>query len=171
MKKRCAAFKNQNGFTLIEMVVVIMIVGIMSYAVVANFSDTHENLQINAVILKMAQDVRYARDLALTEGKGSRVYIDLSNNQYYLKWDDDSYMQNPLGGGDFVVQLGRPGEFGSVQITNTAFSNGGQLDFLTSGAPRNAGSPFSGELTLVTINYEKKIVITANTGFVRIEDY
>ena len=169
MKKRCATFKNQNGFTLIEMTVVIIIVAILSYAVVANFTDSHESLQLNAITLKLASDVRYARDLALTEGMGSRVYIDLTNNQYYLKWDDESYMQNPMGGGDFVVALGRPGEFGSVQITSTAFS-GGRLDFGTSGSPRNAGNSFSGELILVSINNEKKIVITANTGFVRIEN-
>ena len=170
MKKRCATFKNQNGFTLIEMTVVIIIVAILSYAVVANFTDSHESLQLNAITLKLASDVRYARDLALTEGMGSRVYIDLSNNQYSLKWDDDSYMLNPMGGGDFVVQLGTPGEFGAVQITATAFS-GGRLDFGTSGSPKNAGSSFSGELDLVTINNEKKVVITANTGFVRIEDF
>ena len=169
MKKRCAAFKNQNGFTLIELTVVIVIVGILSYAVVANYTESHERLQINAITLKIASDVRYARDLALTEGRGSRVYIDLTNNQYYLKWDDESYMQNPMGGGDFVVPLGTPGEFGSVTITGTAFS-GGRLDFGTSGSPRNAGSSFSGELILVSLNNEKKIVITANTGFVRIED-
>ncbi len=80
-------------------------------------------------------------------------------------------MQNPLGGGDFVVHLGMPGEFGAVQITATAFSDGGRLDFGTSGAPKNAGSSFEGELDLVTINNEKKIVITANTGYVRIEDF
>ena len=169
MKKRCATFKNQNGFTLIELTVVIVIVGILSYAVVANYTESHERLQINAITLKIASDVRYARDLALTEGRGSRVYIDLTNNQYYLKWDDGSYMQNPLGGGDFVIQLGRPGEFGAVQITSTAFS-GGRLDFGTSGTPKNAGNSFSGELILVSLNNEKKIVITANTGFVRIED-
>jgi len=169
LKKRCAAFKNQNGFTLIELTVVIVIVGILSYAVVANYTESHESLQINAITLKIASDVRYARDLALTEGRGSRVYIDLTNNQYYLKWDDESYMQNPMGGGDFVVPLGTPGEFGSVQITSTAFS-GGRLDFGTSGSPSNAGSSFSGELILVSLNNEKKIVITANTGFVRIED-
>ena len=169
MKKRCATFKNQNGFTLIELTVVIVIVGILSYAVVANYTESHERLQINAITLKIASDVRYARDLALTEGRGSRVYIDLTNNQYYLKWDDESYMQNPMGGGDFVVPLGTPGEFGSVQITSTAFS-GGRLDFGTSGSPSNAGSSFSGELILVSLNNEKKIVITANTGFVRIED-
>ncbi len=171
MKKRCATFKNQNGFTLIEMTVVIIIVAILSYAVVANFTDSHESLQLNAITLKLASDVRYARDLALTEGRGSRVYIDVSNNQYHLKWDDDSYMVNPMGGGDFVVQLGTPGEFGAVQITDTAFSSGGRLDFGTSGAPKNAGSSFEGELDLVTINNEKKVVITANTGFVRIEDF
>ena len=170
MKKRCATFKNQNGFTLIEMIVVIIIVGILSYAVVANFTDSHESLQLNAITLKLASDVRYARDLALTEGRGTRVYIDLTNNQYYLKWDDESYMVNPLGGGDFVVHLGIPGEFGAVQITSTAFT-GGRLDFGTSGAPKNAGNSFSGELLLVSINNEKKIVITANTGFVRIEDF
>ena len=169
MKKRCATFKNQNGFTLIELTVVIVIVGILSYAVVANYTESHERLQINAITLKIASDVRYARDLALTEGRGSRVYIDLTNNQYYLKWDDESYMQNPMGGGDFVVPLGTPGEFGSVQITSTAFS-GGRLDFGTSGSPRNAGNSFSGGLILVSLNNEKKIVITANTGFVRIED-
>lgn len=169
MKKRCATFKNQNGFTLIELTVVIVIVGILSYAVVANYTESHERLQINAITLKIASDVRYARDLALTEGRGSRVYIDLTNNQYYLKWDDESYMQNPMGGGDFVVPLGTPGEFGSVTITGTAFS-GGRLDFGTSGSPRNAGNSFSGELILVSLNNEKKIVITANTGFVRIED-
>ena len=170
MKKRCATFKNQNGFTLIELTVVIVIVGILSYAVVANYTESHERLQINAITLKIASDVRYARDLALTEGRGSRVYIDLTNNQYYLKWDDESYMQNPMGGGDFVVALGTPGEFGSVTITSTAFS-GGRLDFGTSGSPKNAGSSFSGELDLVSLNNEKKVVITANTGFVRIEDF
>ncbi len=170
VKKRSATFKNQNGFTLLELTVVIVIVGILSYAVVANFTDSHESLQINAITLKIASDVRYARDLALTEGMGSRVYIDVSNNQYSLKWDDDSYIQNPLGGGDFVVQLGTAGEFGAVQITATAFSNGGRLDFGTSGSPKNGGSSFAGELDLATINNEKKVVITANTGFVRIEN-
>ncbi len=83
MKKRSATFKNQNGFTLLELTIVIIIVGILSYAVVANFTDSHESLQLNAITLKLASDVRFARDLALTEGRGTRVYIDLTNNQYY----------------------------------------------------------------------------------------
>ena len=142
----------------------------ISVVVVANFGDAYERLQIDAILLKIASDVRYARDLALTEGRGSRVYIDVSNNKYYLKWDDESYMQNPIGGGNFVIQLGQ-GNFSKVQITGTDFSNGGQLDFGTSGAPKNAGASFQGELKLVSINDAKQVIITANTGFVRIEDY
>lgn len=168
MKINAKFLKNQKGFTLIELIVIVVIVGVLSYVVIANYSGTHNKLQYEAMIKKIAADVKYARSLALTEGKGARVYIDQANNRYYLKWDDGSYIKNPVGGKDFVVQLGQD-KFSAVQITATAFS-GGRLDFSTSGSPSNAGSSFAGELNLVSLNNAKKIMITANTGFIRIED-
>ena len=168
MKKHYSTIENQNGFTLLEVIVVIVILGILSYVAVGKFSSSHNKIQYEAIIKKIASDVRYARGLALTEGMGSRVYIDQANNKYYLKWADGSYIQNPLGGGNFIVQLGK-GDFSATQITGTSFS-GGRLDFGTSGSPKNAGNSFSGELNLISVNDMKKVVITANTGFIRIED-
>ena len=112
--------KNQNGFSLIEVIVIVVIVGVLAYFAVANIGDSHSRLQNESVLKKIVSDVRYARELALTEGEGSRVYFDQTNNRYYLKWDNGNYIQDPVGGGDFIVQLGE-GEFSQVNITSSAF--------------------------------------------------
>ncbi|MFQ5753861.1 MAG: prepilin-type N-terminal cleavage/methylation domain-containing protein [bacterium] len=167
-RRQLRKVNNQKGFTLIELIVIITIIGILSYIAVANFSDSNSQVQYGTLIRKIATDVRFAQQLALTEGRSTHVYIDQANNRYYLKWDDGTYIQNPVGGGDFIVQLG-VGEFSAVQITGTEFVNG-RLDFSTSGIPLNAGSVFSGELYLVTLNNAKRLQVTANTGFLKIED-
>ena len=160
--------KNQNGFTLMEVIVIVVIVGVLAYFAVANFVDSHSKLQYESVLKKIVSDVRYARELALMEGEKTRVYFDQTNNRYYLKWDNGNYIQNPLGGGDFIVQLGA-GEFSQVNITSSAFS-AGWLDFDTKGTPGNTGVSFSNELSLVSLNNSKSITITANTGFLQIEN-
>ncbi|MFQ5863942.1 MAG: GspH/FimT family pseudopilin [bacterium] len=168
LKRHFRISNNQNGFTLIELIVLITIIGILSFIAVAKLGDSNSKLQYKTVIQKIAADVRYAQQLAISEGKGTRVYIDQTNNRYYLKWSDGTYIQNLVGGGDFIVQLG-VGDFSAVQITGTEFVNG-RLDFSTSGVPSNAGAAFTGELNLVTLNNDKKLQITANTGFLKIED-
>lgn len=167
-KNSIIMINDYNGFTLVELIVVIAVVGVLSYFAVASFTDSHGKLQYESLAQKVAADVRYARDLALSEGKGTRVFIDQGNNRYYLQWNDGTYIEKPIGGGNFIIQLGT-GEFKGIQITGTGFS-GGRLDFDTSGSPRNAGADFTGSLNLITLNNKKKIVVTANTGFLKIAD-
>lgn len=161
--------KNQAGLTLTELVITVTIIGILSMVAVAIFGNTHSKVQYETMLRNMVTDIRYAQQLAITDGKGTRVHIDEANNQYYLKWDDGTFIQRPVGGGDFVIRLGK-GDFNAVQITGTAFTNG-RLDFNRSGFPLNSGNAFSGTLNLVTLNSAKKIVVTANTGFLKIENY
>ena len=161
-------FKGQKGFSLIELIVVIVIIGILSYVVTANYNNSYTSVQYQTMIHKIAADVRYARESAVTGGQGTSVFVDPSHNQYYLKWADGSYLQNPNKGGNFIVELGK-GDAPDVQITQTTFS-GGRLDFNKSGAPLNAGNPYSGKLTLLVLNNAKKVTVTANTGYIKIED-
>ena len=163
-----SCFAAQNGFTLLELILVITIVGIISIFAVASYNNSSTTLQYKTVIRKIASDVRYAQSLAIHSGQGTRVFIEQTNNRYTLKWSDGTYIKKPVGGDDFIVQLGS-GDFSLVQITGTAFFNG-RLDFSTAGAPLNSGNTFSGDLSVVSINNAKKIVVTANTGFLRIED-
>ncbi len=162
--------KKQSGFTLIELVIVISIIGIISYVAIANFDVSNTKLQYESALQKIVTDVRYARELATTHGQGTHVYIDPATNEYWFKWEDGNYIQNPVKGGDFVIQLGT-GNFNGVQITASAFSGSlPRLDFDTGGSPLNNTNTFSGTLNLVTLNSSKKIVVYANTGFLKIED-
>jgi len=162
------ALKAQHGFTLLELVVVVVIIGIVSYVAVSNYGESYTNVQYQTLIRKMASDVRYARELAITDGQGTSVFIDETNNRYYLKWADGSYIPNPMKGGDFIVQLG-VGDLSQATITATSFS-GGRLDFTRAGEPLNGGNSFTGALTLVELNQAVRITITANTGYLKIEE-
>lgn len=159
---------NESGFSLVEVVVILSIVGILTIAAVALLNNSNPKFQYETMMRKMASDVRFAQELALSSGTGTSVYIDQTNNRYYLQWNGGAYIQKPVGGEDFIVQLGSH-EFADVQITATAFTNG-KLDFSTSGVPLNSGAPFSGELNLVTLNNALSLRITANTGLLRIEE-
>jgi len=160
--------KSSAGFTLLELVLVISIISILSYLAIAKYAGTLEKAQYGTLVEKIAADVRYARELATTSGQGTRVYVDVANNKYYLKWASGAYIRNPMGGEDFILELGE-GTFGAVEITGTSF-NGGRLDFNTGGKPLNAGIAFSGQLRLISLNEEKRIMITANTGSIVVED-
>ena len=158
--------QNSSGFTLIELVVVIVIVGILSYVGIAKFTDNQGTIQSASLIKKIAADVRYARELALSSTLGTYVYVDIANNKYYLKWANGAYVQKPIGSDDFIVQLGQD-EFSSVHITGTAFS-GGRLDFTTHGLPLNSGNSFNGTLNLITLSGGEKVDIVANTGMIKV---
>jgi hypothetical protein len=115
----------------------------------------------------LASDVRFAQQMAFTDGKGVTVHIEPSNNRYYLKWSDGTYVQKPSGE-NFIVQLGH-GEFGAVQITGTQFSSG-RLDFDTKGYPLNNGTAFSGERTVAIFNSTTKLQVSGGTGLLKIEE-
>jgi len=156
----------QSGFTLIETVITITILGILSIVVVSNFESSSAELQKDASIRKIASDLRYARDMAMTSGTGVSFVVDQANNSYSILWDGGAYMKNPVTGSNFVVELGKR-EFSAVSITATGFS-GGILNFSPSGLPTDNGSGFAGQRTLLTINNKSTISVVGGTGLVRV---
>ncbi|HEX9655113.1 MAG TPA: prepilin-type N-terminal cleavage/methylation domain-containing protein, partial [bacterium] len=83
---------NTKGFTLVETVVVVVIVGILSFIGFASLSNHQTTFEYETIVKRMATDVRFAQQLAVSEGRGTRVYIDEINNRYYLEWDDGTYV-------------------------------------------------------------------------------
>ena len=74
----------ERGFSLIELIVVLVIIG-MAAAVTAPFIFwTLERVEIRAAVKEIASSLRYARSVAISEKKEMRFYLDLDERLYWL---------------------------------------------------------------------------------------
>jgi len=61
-----ALFKEDKGFTLIELMVVMAIISIMTAVVLANYRGGNQQLALDRSANKLAQDIRRAQDMAMS---------------------------------------------------------------------------------------------------------
>ncbi|MBI5184417.1 MAG: prepilin-type N-terminal cleavage/methylation domain-containing protein [Nitrospinae bacterium] len=74
----------ESGFSLIELIVVLVIVGI-AMAITAPFIFwTLERVQIRAAVKEIASSLRYGRSMAISQKKEVRFYIDLDEQQFWI---------------------------------------------------------------------------------------
>ena len=86
MKNR---LQNNNGFTLIELIMVIAIIGVLSGIAVMSSRDMYASYQIRGLARQVYSDMQYARLLAIKQGKESVIDWgkDASGDIYYSpKW-------------------------------------------------------------------------------------
>ena len=81
--------QNNNGFTLIELIMVIAIIGILSGIAVMSSRDMYSGYQIRGLARQVYSDMQYARLLAIKQGKETVIDWgkDASGDLYYNpKW-------------------------------------------------------------------------------------
>jgi type IV fimbrial biogenesis protein FimT len=66
----------QEGRTLMELMVVIMVIGMIAVLAVPNFSALHSRTQIRSATEEIASELRLARQLAITHRDRVRITID-----------------------------------------------------------------------------------------------
>jgi len=77
---------NQRGFTLLEMLIVIGIIGIISAVAIPNFSAWRERQAVNSATKSLLSHMKQARVIAMAENRS--VKITFSNTSY--TYDDDA---------------------------------------------------------------------------------
>lgn len=120
------------GFTLIEMLVVLSIVGLLAYVSIANFrpaSDRVDVVKINREISRMARLVRLK---ALNDGSPNELVFDLEKRTVLATRDDDilkipaSVTVQVLTGAELV----RAREKASIAFLPDGSSSGGEVRLL-----------------------------------------
>ncbi|MEO8802840.1 MAG: GspH/FimT family pseudopilin [Rudaea sp.] len=70
------------GFTLIELVAVIVLIGIALSVVSLSFSKSMSNARVQAASRDLVAALRYTRGQAIVKGKQAALDLDMQNNTY-----------------------------------------------------------------------------------------
>ena len=108
--------KKRKGFTLIEMVIVITMIGILSSIAVTKYSKIQENAKKNADYATAA-NLATAAMISISDGNTSVSPAELKKNGY-IQFEPTSKSQSD---GTFTVTLGESGDEVTVTIGNDVF--------------------------------------------------
>lgn len=149
MSNKHYSFLPQGGFTLVELVIIIVLIGIMSVYFITNDTSPSE-LSLPSQAEKMASDIRYAQTLAQTTSQRIRLTITSGKNGTYTAESCVSNTCTPV----FSFALTKDVVLGGSPIT---------FDFDTLGQPTEAAS-----YTLTSGASIKTVSIAKVTGFVSV---
>lgn len=87
--------RQSAGFSLVELLIVISIIGIIAGLIIPGTNPSlRDQLQSTAQLI--ANDIAYARGLAVANGSSYRITFDTTNNQYVLKHSGTNSALNTL---------------------------------------------------------------------------
>jgi len=144
---------SSRGFTLMEVIVVLILIGIVSAVVAVRMSDTrHYDIASQLEVVK--SHLRYAQSKAMSSGSPWGINFNSSQTYYLFNAASPNVPVLMLGEKNAVVNLGASGKKSELSITSAP-------QVITFDA---YGSP--GQTTQTVTTNGGDIVITKNTGFI-----
>lgn len=150
----------QYGFTLIELVIVIILIGILSTSVYLSWPKS--SVSLDAQAHQIAHDIRYAQTLAMTKGQRYR-FVRTSSTSYQVTNNSGTAVMLALGSAIVTLNAG---------ITFSGFTNlpNNLIAFDGKGTPyTNTSSPGTALASTATISLTangetRTISISPGTG-------
>ena len=79
-----------NGFTLIELIIVLVIIGLAATLVTFSVSRLYNNSIFRGEARKIFQSIKYAKKIALLERRNTEFRIDEESNSYWIDVGSDN---------------------------------------------------------------------------------
>jgi prepilin-type N-terminal cleavage/methylation domain-containing protein len=168
----------KQGFTFIELVMVILIIGILSVVIATDLFSSLRALRLEGAKWKLKSDILFAQGLAVTQQINHGVMFDPVNETYsvYMSSQNTTNIEtDPLTQQPLTVDFTKEPNFKGVVIYSTSFGSPtttNRLEFNQFGTPySDAGvTPLSANGT-VTLRYgsgpSATVTVIKNTGNVQ----
>ena len=160
-------WKKRDGYTLIELIVVIVIVSVLTGVIGVSVDGMNKNTRLHNAANMALADIRFAHELAMTHRSEVDIVVTPAADQYEVKWGTTGiYVPSPLDGGNLIVNFNQ-GEYSDVSITASSLS--GPLSFNAIGEPLINGATFATETSVMLLNSKMHIVVYPS-GYVCIKE-
>lgn len=152
------------AFTLIEMLLVFVFIGILSSAVVVSFADRQDREALHAAVDDLAAALRYAASQAHLEERSYRVVFNGPRREYHL----EAAQRGTLG---FVRATGQAGRTRRI-VSGVRLHRVSERGRVLAEIPHAllfdpSGFGFSGQVELVSRGDKKRYIkVYARTGIV-----
>ena len=149
--------RNNHGFTWIELIVVIMILGIISAVVAGSMMSSDTELAARTEVIKT--HLRYAQTRSMN-----------SNTVWYIQFGSNSYFLSKKGDGNPKLLPG--GDSPTITLPSGMSITTGTLSFDDWGKPctdtdAQIAQATDRTLTVTDGSGSRSIIITKNTGFIQ----
>lgn len=152
--------RQRSGFTLVELIVVIVILAIVSVVVVPNTTDLYKSVNLKTGGDKLKDDLRYIYEYAISRHDTTWLVVNVADNNYGIYVGStpatrqllEDPATNSTGLYDFDTELS------GVAITGVNFGGSNEFYYDWWGTPSAGGT--------ITLNNSKVIKVTNQTGYV-----
>lgn len=162
-----------SGFTLIELVIVLLIVGIVAAVTVTDLASSRARVALQGARLKLVGDLRYAQSLAVSRQLRHGIVFTPAQDRYAVYCiNTTDIVTDPLSGKPLTVAYTADALYQGVDLVATAIGPGtsNQVEFDLWGKPyANATAALAANAT-VTLACDAETVtvtVTPETGKVR----
>lgn len=163
--------RKRQAFTVIELVITIIVVAIISTSAYVSISNSQKSLKLRAAAEKIAFDLGYTRNLALSAAKWYGISFAANPTNTYTIYETDgatdTTIVNPARRGEpFVVDISA--DFNNTIIQSCDLAGGSKIEFSPLGVPYDdkAGTALAttGEVVVSYSGMTRTIRVDANTA-------
>jgi len=131
-----------SGYTLVEVLVVVLIVATLAAAALPALAATLESMKATALAREIATDMRYAQALAVKTGVRHRVSFWTPDQAYAVRRLESgawALCTHPVSKREWRVELGSHSRYAGLTMQTARFGAGEYLYWNPSGSPDDGG--------------------------------